>query len=144
MRSCGWLILKFSRDRSVCAPQYLSAGTSTSPNASVSALVSAIADGVAWKYLPKRGCVEVEEAMLESFWVEDIIDEEGRKRLGLEIDLDAAVEAANDLLWKARDGAHEGAYKVVVVKAEALALGTCSVAPDRAPLPDRSIVVVSE
>lgn len=39
IRSCGWLILKFSSDRSVCAPQYLSAGTWISPKASVSVLV---------------------------------------------------------------------------------------------------------
>lgn len=81
--------------------------------------------------------------MLKSFGVEDRVEEEGKERLGLEIDLDAAAEAANDLLWKARDGVHEGMFKVVVVKAEALVLGTFdNVAPDRAPLPDRSIMVV--
>lgn len=42
MRSCGWLILKFSSDRSVCAPQYLSDGTWISPKASVSVRVEAI------------------------------------------------------------------------------------------------------
>jgi len=36
IRSCGWLILKFSRDLSVCAPQYLSDGTFISPKASLS------------------------------------------------------------------------------------------------------------
>ena len=36
MRSCGWLILKFSNDRSVCAPQYLSSCTWISPKASLS------------------------------------------------------------------------------------------------------------
>ena len=36
MRSWGWLILKFSRERSVCAPQYLSEGTWISPKASLS------------------------------------------------------------------------------------------------------------
>lgn len=51
MRSCGWLILKFSSERSVCAPQYLSAATCTSPKASVSALVSAILEVDAWKDL---------------------------------------------------------------------------------------------
>lgn len=55
MRSCGWLILKFSRERSVWAPQYLSAGTWTSPNASVSALVSAMARVVLVKYLCNEG-----------------------------------------------------------------------------------------
>ena len=39
IRSCGWLILKFSKDRSVCAPQYLSEATCTSPKASVSVRV---------------------------------------------------------------------------------------------------------
>lgn len=42
MRSCGWLILKFSRERSVWAPQYLSAGTWISPKASLSVLVLAM------------------------------------------------------------------------------------------------------
>lgn len=41
IRSCGWLILKFSNDRSVCAPQYLSEGTWISPKASLSVLISA-------------------------------------------------------------------------------------------------------
>ena len=41
MRSCGWLILKFSNDLSVCAPQYLSLGTWISPKASLSARVEA-------------------------------------------------------------------------------------------------------
>lgn len=40
MRSWGWLILKLERDRSVCAPQYLSAGTWTGPKASVSVRVA--------------------------------------------------------------------------------------------------------
>jgi hypothetical protein len=39
MRSCGWLILKFSSDRSVWAPQYLSDCTWTSPKASLSVRV---------------------------------------------------------------------------------------------------------
>jgi hypothetical protein len=52
IRSWGWLIRKFSSERSVCAPQYLSAGTWTSPNASVSALVfAAILVALPWKYL---------------------------------------------------------------------------------------------
>lgn len=42
MRSCGWLILKFSSERSVWAPQYLSEGTWISPKASLSVLVEAI------------------------------------------------------------------------------------------------------
>lgn len=42
MRSWGWFILKFSSDRSVCAPQYLSAGTWISPNASLSVRVEAM------------------------------------------------------------------------------------------------------
>jgi hypothetical protein len=42
MRSCGWLILKFSRERSVWAPQYLSAGTLISPKASLSVRVDAM------------------------------------------------------------------------------------------------------
>lgn len=41
MRSCGWLILKFSSDRSVCAPQYLSLGTWIWPKASLSVRVAA-------------------------------------------------------------------------------------------------------
>jgi hypothetical protein len=56
MRSWGWLMRKFSSDRSVCAPQYLSAGTWISPKASVSARVAAGAaaaaamlEGLAWK-----------------------------------------------------------------------------------------------
>ncbi len=53
--------MKFSNDLSVCAPQYLSAGTRTSPKASVSALVSAILFVVAWNCLSKRGCWEVWE-----------------------------------------------------------------------------------
>lgn len=63
MRSCGWLILKFSNDRSVCAPQYLSAGTCTSPKASVSARVAAILYVVAWKFRWKRDCEVVREAV---------------------------------------------------------------------------------
>lgn len=39
IRSCGWLILKFSNDRSVCAPQYLFAGTWMGPKASDSVRV---------------------------------------------------------------------------------------------------------
>jgi len=42
MRSWGWLILKFSSERSVCAPQYLSDGTWISPKASLSVRVLAI------------------------------------------------------------------------------------------------------
>ena len=42
MRSCGWLILKFSRDRSVWAPQYLSEATWSSPKASLSVRVLAM------------------------------------------------------------------------------------------------------
>lgn len=44
MRSWGWLILKFSSERSVWAPQYLSAGTWISPKASDSALVLAMVE----------------------------------------------------------------------------------------------------
>lgn len=51
MRSAGWLMLKLVRDLSVWAPQYLSAGTWTSPKASVSALVSAILYVDAVKFL---------------------------------------------------------------------------------------------
>ena len=53
MRSCGWLMRKFSSERSVCAPQYLSAGTWISPKASLSVRVSleAILSGVVWRYL---------------------------------------------------------------------------------------------
>lgn len=51
MRSWGWLMRKFSSDRSVCAPQYLSLGTWTSPKASVSVLVPAMVIDEAWKYL---------------------------------------------------------------------------------------------
>ena len=48
----GWLMRKFSRERSVWAPQYLSAGTWTSPKASLSVLVFvAILVVLAWKYL---------------------------------------------------------------------------------------------
>jgi hypothetical protein len=36
MRSWGWLMRKFSSERSVCAPQYLSAGTWIWPKASLS------------------------------------------------------------------------------------------------------------
>lgn len=42
MRSWGWLILKFSSERSVCAPQYLSLCTWTSPKASLSVRVAAM------------------------------------------------------------------------------------------------------
>lgn len=41
MRSWGWLMRKFSSERSVWAPQYLSAGTWTSPKASLSVRVAA-------------------------------------------------------------------------------------------------------
>jgi hypothetical protein len=51
MRSWGWLMRKFSRERSVCAPQYLSAGTWISPKASLSVLVSAILAGDVDRYL---------------------------------------------------------------------------------------------
>lgn len=59
MRSWGWLILKFDKDLCVWAPQYLSAGTCTSPNASVSALVSAMTADDAWNCLSNR-CWDVE------------------------------------------------------------------------------------
>lgn len=50
MRSWGRLMRKFSSERAVWAPQYLSAGTCTSPKASVSVLVLAdMADRVEWK-----------------------------------------------------------------------------------------------
>jgi len=39
IRSRGWLILKFSNDLSVCAPQYLSEGTWILPKASLSVRV---------------------------------------------------------------------------------------------------------
>jgi hypothetical protein len=42
MRSWGWLILKFSSERSVWAPQYLSEGTWISPKASLSVRVLAM------------------------------------------------------------------------------------------------------
>ena len=52
MRSCGWLMRKFSSERSVWAPQYRSAATWISPKASLSALVlAAILVALAWKYL---------------------------------------------------------------------------------------------
>lgn len=51
IRSWGWLMRKFSRDRSVWAPQYLSLGTWISPKASLSVLVAAIFVDEAWKYL---------------------------------------------------------------------------------------------
>lgn len=73
MRSCGWLILKFSNDRSVCAPQYLSAGTCTSPKASVSARVAAILYAVAWKVRSKRGCRD-REAARDAANVEDKLE----------------------------------------------------------------------
>jgi len=75
--------------------------------------------------------------MLESFCVEGIVSEERKERLGLGIDLDA-VQAVNDLLWEARDAAHEGKFQAV--KVGAVALGTY-VAPDSAaelPRTDRS------
>jgi hypothetical protein len=63
--------LKFSNDRSVCAPQYLSPGTCTSPKASVSALASTILYDVAWKFREKRGCVEKFESLWELAKEED-------------------------------------------------------------------------
>lgn len=57
MRSWGWLIRKFSRDRSVWAPQYLSAGTWISPKASLSVLVAAILEDEAWNCLVEWNCV---------------------------------------------------------------------------------------
>lgn len=51
IRSWGWLMRKFSRDRSVWAPQYLSPGTWISPKASLSVLVAAILVDEAWKNL---------------------------------------------------------------------------------------------
>lgn len=56
MRSWGWLMRKFSSERSVWAPQYLSAGTWISPKASLSVLVLAMVAVVAlnwrrWKRL---------------------------------------------------------------------------------------------
>lgn len=61
MRSWGWLMRKFSRDRSVWAPQYLSAGTWTSPKASLSVLVlAAILKDVAWRFRWNcRGCFDL-------------------------------------------------------------------------------------
>lgn len=44
MRSWGWLILKFSSERSVWAPQYLSLSTWISPKASLSVRVLAMVE----------------------------------------------------------------------------------------------------
>ena len=56
MRSWGWLMREFSSERSVWAPQYLSAGTLISPKASLSVLVlAAILTEPTWKYLWDRG-----------------------------------------------------------------------------------------
>ena len=79
IRSWGWLILKFSNDRSVCAPQYLSAGTWTSPKASVSALVSAIVFAVAWK---NRVWMEAFDRLFEV--EEDVEDKEALDLLYIE------------------------------------------------------------
>lgn len=59
MRSWGWLMRKFSRERSVCAPQYLSAGTWISPKASLSVRVEAILICDVERYLEVVLLVEV-------------------------------------------------------------------------------------
>ncbi len=73
MRSCGWLMRKFSRERSVCAPQYRSAATCTAPKASVSVLVAfadvaAILAALAWnrRYCWIAGCAERAEALSDA------------------------------------------------------------------------------
>jgi hypothetical protein len=56
MRSWGWLILKFSSERSVWAPQYLSLGTWTSPKASLSVRVLAMVEvALNWRRCAFRG-----------------------------------------------------------------------------------------
>lgn len=61
MRSCGWLMRKFSRERSVCAPQYLLASTWISPKASLSVRVCPMAVGLADKYLLSLDLVNIAE-----------------------------------------------------------------------------------
>lgn len=59
MRSWGWLMRKFSSDRSVWAPQYLSEGTWISPKASLSERVAAILRAVAWRSRLEEGVRQV-------------------------------------------------------------------------------------
>lgn len=66
MRSWGWLMRKFSSERSVCAPQYLSPGTWISPKASLSVRVvaGAMMRAVLWKpllRLPVMMMVELDD-----------------------------------------------------------------------------------
>lgn len=77
MRSWGWLMRKFSSERSVCAPQYLSAGTWISPKASLSVRVSleAILIDVEWRSLGAAAVVV--------FWRKDALGRVGRAELEL-------------------------------------------------------------
>ena len=132
MRSCGWLILKFSNDRSVCAPQYLSAGTCTSPNASVSARVAAILYAVAWKFLWKRGWRDCED-------VRDVVDKVerlvymDRQLAGAEFDA-ADLEVVN---------VNEG-FDDNLKEAPALGLAADAARTELVPRADRSILTIIE
>ena len=82
MRSCGWLILKFSRDLSVWAPQYLSDGTWISPKASDSVLVPAIFVAEAWKFLLAKELLKDTADLAANAFGDDAIAERGVKCLG--------------------------------------------------------------
>lgn len=116
MRSCGWLILKFSRDLSVWAPQYLSEGTWTSPKASDSVLVEAMCDEEALKYR------EAEEALREA--------------------VDLAAKALEEEAIETRG---EGCLEAVH-RALAVALGPADSGPARAELTlaDRNMMIVGD
>ena len=96
MRSCGWLILKFSRDLSVWAPQYLSDGTWISPKASDSVLVSAICVAVTWKFLLAKELLKDTEDLEAKAFEDDVIAERGVKCLG-------AVQRARAVVLGAAD-----------------------------------------
>jgi len=92
--------LKFSNDRSVCAPQYLSEGTWSSPKASLSVLVDSdiLVDWL--KYLAD-GVVEVDLRLAEvraaaSFAEVEISDDLGKAARDVEARVTVADLAANE------------------------------------------------
>lgn len=106
--------MKFSSDRSVWAPQYLSDFTCTGPKASVSVLVPAIVYAVAWKLLlEKRGCREAFERLVAVLAVGEF-----RQRAELEAALvdNVALEVTE---LKTLSEAVDGLGRAVQVQAEA-------------------------
>lgn len=77
--------------------------------------------------------------MLESFCIEDIVDEGGKEQLGLNSDRDVAANDDFALVWGAWEVVYEG--KLPELKTVALGIpGTLRLAPDSSgPLAERSM-----